>query len=65
MPQNEDNSKECKRYDRENKALEVEKKLLTEAKLNAVNEKTVAKNAVSALTERNRIFAKTNRDRAK
>lgn len=42
--------KECKRYDRENKALELEKKRLTEAKLNAVNEKTVAKNAVSALT---------------
>ena len=42
--------KENKRYDRENKALELEKKRLTEAKLNAVNEKTVAKNAVSALT---------------
>lgn len=42
--------KECKRFDRDNKALELEKKRLTEAKLNAVNEKTVAKNAVSALT---------------
>jgi chromosome segregation ATPase len=42
--------KENKRLDRDNKALELEKKRLTEAKLNAVNEKTVAKNAVSALT---------------
>lgn len=42
--------KENKRFDRDNKALELEKKRLTEAKLNAVNEKTVAKNAVSALT---------------
>lgn len=42
--------KDNKKLDRENKALELDKKRLSEQKLNAVNEKQVAKNAVSALT---------------
>jgi len=39
-----------KKLERDNKQLELDKKRLTEAKLQAINEKQVAKNAVSALT---------------
>jgi len=42
--------KDGKKLDRHNKALDLDKRRLAEDKLNAIYEKTVAKNAVSSLT---------------
>jgi len=42
--------KDSSKLDRNNKALDLDKRRLAEDKLNAINEKTVAKNAVSSLT---------------